>query len=335
MSVIPTIKDVAREAGVSYATVSRALNDHPEVSDETKKRIMKIALEMGYQPNAIAQGLVKKETKTVGLIIPDITNPFFPEVARGIEDAAVEAGYTIFLCNTNWNAQREERYFDVLIQKQVDGLIIGPSSEEVSHLGKVLASGIKTVFISRAINHTNGTSIIIDNILGAKQAVEYLIQRGHQRIAFIGGQEDISTNRERLQGYTQALNNNGLALDESLIKTGSFKRDSGYFIMNQILKSDDCNRPTAVFAANDLLALGVIQAVKENGLSIPEDVAVVGFDDIEFASLPEIQLTTVSQPKYDMGKLAFSTLMELIRGGGYSSGRKILLDPVLVIRQTS
>ncbi len=335
MSVIPTIKDLAREAGVSYATVSRALNDHPEVSDETKKRIMKIALEMGYQPNAIAQGLVKKETKTVGLIIPDITNPFFPEVARGIEDAAVEAGYTIFLCNTNWNAQREERYFDVLIQKQVDGLIIGPSSEEVSHLGKVLASGIKTVFISRAINHTNGTSIIIDNILGAKQAVEYLIQRGHQRIAFIGGQEDISTNRERLQGYTQALNNNGLALDESLIKTGSFKRDSGYFIMNQILKSDDCNRPTAVFAANDLLALGVIQAVKENGLSIPGDVAVVGFDDIEFASLPEIQLTTVSQPKYDMGKLAFSTLMELIRGGGYSSGRKILLDPVLVIRHTS
>lgn len=160
MSVIPTIKDVAREAGVSYATVSRALNNHPEVSEDTKKRVMKIALKMGYQPNAIAQGLVKKETKTVGLIIPDITNPFFPEVARGIEDAAVEAGYTIFLCNTNWNAEREERYLNVLMQKQVDGLIIGPSSEEISHLGRILDSGIKTVFISRAINHAKSTCII-------------------------------------------------------------------------------------------------------------------------------------------------------------------------------
>lgn len=335
MTIIPTIKDVAREAGVSYATVSRALNDHPEINEETKKRIVKIAMKMGYRPNAIAQGLVKKETKTVGLIIPDITNPFFPEVARGIEDAAVEAGYTIFLCNTNWNAKREERYLNVLLQKQVDGLIIAPSSEEISHLRIPLNSGIKTIFISRVINHANSTCIIIDNILGAKQAVEYLIGRGHRRIAFIGGQEDISTNRERLQGYTQALSANGLEFDESLVKTGSFKRDSGYFIMNQLLNTQESNRPTAVFAANDLLALGALQAVRENGLGIPSDIAVVGFDDIEFASLPEIQLTTVAQPKYDMGKLAFTTLTELMGGGGYSSGRKILLDPVLVVRKTS
>lgn len=334
MAGIPTIKDVAREAGVSYATVSRALNDHPEISEETKKRIVKIALEMGYRPNAIAQGLVKKETKTIGLIIPDITNPFFPEVAHGIEDAAVEAGYTVFLCNTNWNPEREERYFDDLIRKQVDGLIIGPCSEQISHLEKVIDSGIKTVFISRASNHPNTVSILINNLLGAQQAVEYLIQQGHKRIAFIGGREDISTTQERLQGYTQALNKNDLPVDESLIKIGSFKRDSGYFITNELLKLDDSNRPTAVFAANDLLALGVIQAVRESRLSIPKDVAVVGFDDIEFASLPEIQLTTVFQPKYDMGRLAFSTLIELIKGGGYASGRKILLDPVLVVRQT-
>ena len=333
MRAIPTIKDVAKKAGVSYATVSRALNNHPEINEETKKRILKIAMEMGYQPNAIAQGLVKKETKTIGLIIPDITNPFFPEVARGIEDTAVEAGYTIFLCNTNWNVEREERYLNVLMQKQVDGLIIAPSSEEVSHLKKILDSGMNTIFISRVINHANSTCIIIDNIRGGQQAVEYLIQRGHQRVAFIGGREDISTNQERLQGYAQALKNNGLKFDNTLVKTGSFKRDSGHYIMNQFLKLEE--RPTAVFAANDLLALGAIQAIKENGLSIPSDIAVVGFDDIEFASLPEIQLTTVAQPKYDMGNLAFSTLMELIKGGGYSSGRKILLDPVLITRKTS
>jgi LacI family transcriptional regulator len=328
-----TIKDVAKEAGVSYATVSRALNNHPEVNEDTKRRIFKIAAEMGYQPNAIAQGLVKKETKTIGLLIPDITNPFFPEVALGIEEAANEAGYTIFLCNTNWNEEREENYLNVLLQKQVDGLIIAPSSENLAHLKKVLDLGVNIIFISYMIRHPNSTSIIIDNICGAQMAVEHLVKKGHKRIAFIGGFQDISASNERLKGYKYALKQNNIEINKAYIKNGDFKRETGHIMMHNLININ--KKPTAVFAANDLLALGAIQAIKEEGLSVPSDIAVVGFDDIEFASLPEIQLTTVAQPKYEMGKLAFETLIKQLKGEGNKIGKKILLDPELIIRGTT
>lgn len=326
----PTIKDIAEKAGVSYATVSRALNNHKDVNDETRKKVIKIAREIGYQPNAIAQGLVKKETRTIGLVIPDITNPFFPEVASGIEDAAEEAGYTIFLCNTNWSKEREANYLDVLLQKQVDGLIIAPSSENLNHLKRVLQSGRKVIFISRMIRHPNSTSIIIDNVSGAQMAVEHLIDKGHKRIGLIGGFKDISASRERLKGYRYAMEMNSLEINESYIKSGDFKRETGHVMMHELLKLKPA--PTAVFAVNDLLALGAIQAIKEEGLSIPGDVAVIGFDDIEFASLPEIQLTTVSQPKYDMGRMAVDTLLEILAGDDNNINKKIMLEPRLIVR---
>ena len=325
-----TIKDIARKAGVSYATVSRALNNHPEVNEGTRKRILKIAAEIGYQPNAIARGLVCKQTNTIGLLIPDITNPFYAEVARGIEDAANEVGYTILLCNSNWNEEREERYLNVLIQKQVDGLIIAESSEK--HQSSLLETRLKsTVFISR-INFANSTSVIIDNITGGRMAVEHLLNKGHQRIAFIGGLEDISANQERLKGYKNALEAHNISINQNYIRNSNFKRESGHYVMKEILKINP--KPTAVFAANDLLALGAIQAIKEQGMSIPGDVAVVGFDDIEFASLPEIQLTTVAQPKYNMGKLALLTLVEQIKSKSFVR-QKIMLEPELIIRGTT
>lgn len=328
-----TIKDIAKKAGVSYATVSRALNNHPEVNEATRKKIFEIASEMGYQPNAIAQGLVKKETRTIGLLIPDITNPFFPEVALGIEDAANEEGYSVFLCNTNWSEEQEERYLSVLLQKQVDGIIIAPSSEKQNHIEKIFEMGVKkVVFISR-INYSNSTSILIDNVRGAQMAVEHLIAKEHSRIAFIGGIKDAASNQDRLQGYKNALVANGISIDNDYIQSGDFKRESGHFITKKLLKLTP--RPTAVFAANDLLALGAIQAIKEEGLTIPGDFAVVGFDDIGFAALPEIQLTTVAQPKYNMGKLAFLTLLDQIKGGDNIINKKILLDPVLIIRKTT
>ena len=328
-----TIKDVAKNAGVSYATVSRALNNHPEISEETRKKILRIAAEMGYQPNEIAQGLVKKETKTIGLLIPDITNPFFPEVALGVEDAAGVEGYSVFLCNTNWTEEQEERYLQVLRKKQVDGVIVAPSSERLTHLKKVFHVGIKpAVFISR-VNYANSTSISIDNVGGARLAVEHLIGKGHERIAFIGGLKDASSNQDRVQGYKNALEINGLALNAAYILSGDFKRESGHQATLKLLQLRP--RPSAVFAANDLLALGAIQAIKEAGLAIPGDIAVVGFDDIGFAALPEIQLTTVAQPKYDMGKLAFLTLLDQLRGGDGIINKRILLSPELIVRGTS
>jgi LacI family transcriptional regulator len=330
---MPTIKDVAKKAGVSYATVSRALNNHPEINEETRKKIVKISSEMGYQPNAIAQGLVKKETKTIGLLIPDITNPFFPEVARGVEDAANMEGYSVFLCNTNWSEEQEERYLEVLMQKQVDGIIIGPSSERTSHIKKVFHLGIKpAVFISR-IDYSNSTSILIDNINGARIAVEHLINKGHQKIAFIGGLKDAYSNQDRLLGYKNALEVNGIPINQEYILNGDFKRESGHHTTQKVLQANP--RPTAIFAANDMLALGAIQAIKEEGLAIPGDISVVGFDDIGFAALPEIQLTTIAQPKYDMGRLAFLTLLDQMKGGDGVINKRILLNPELIVRKTS
>ncbi|GAB6137253.1 LacI family DNA-binding transcriptional regulator [Halanaerobaculum tunisiense] len=331
-----TIKDVAREAGVSYATVSRALNDHPDVNEDTKKRILKVANEIGYQPNDIARGLVNQETKTIGLLIPDITNPFFPEVARGVEEAAIEAGYNVFLCNTNWNKEREKHYIDALLQKQIDGLIMVPSSEELDHLEKLLNSGVKTIFISSFIRHLDFTSVIVDNISGAQRAVEHLIERGHENIGFIGAEEDRFDNQERLKGYKKALRANNIEIEQKYIKDqeGSYKRKSGYYLMKELLDLDLC--PTAVFNYNDLLALGAIQAIREEGLSVPEDIAIIGFDDISFASLPEIQLTTVAQPKYNMGQIALENLVEQIKDKEEKNiSRRILLDPELIIRRTS
>lgn len=326
-----TIKDVAEKAGVSYATVSRALNDHEEVNEDTKKRILKLAKEMGYQPNAIAQGLVKRKTETIGLMIPDITNPFFPEVARGVEEAANEAGYTVFLLNSNWDQERELNNLDVLLQKQIDGLIISPSSENRKYLKNIVEKDLKIIFIGRTIRYQGSTSIIIDNVHGAWMAVQHLIDDGHKKIAFLGGDEELSISQERLKGYKNALKDYDIQVDKELIRTGNLKRKSGYLMMQELIKEE--RDFTAVFAENDLLALGAIQAIEESGRSIPSDISVMGFDDIDFASLPEIQLSTVSQPKYEMGKMVFETLLGQIKGDT-NANKKVLLEPELVIRGT-
>ncbi len=328
-----TLKDVAKEVGVSYATVSRVLNNHPDVSEITKKKVLRKVKEMGYKPNALARGLVKNETNTIGLIIPDITNPFFPEVARGVEEAAAEAGFSVFLCNTNWNEDREEKYIDVLLQKQVDGLIVAPSSERPRHLTKINNSNLKMVYITRLVDEGNSTSVTIDNVRGAEMAVEHLISCGHKKIAFIGGFQDMEATRERFEGFQNAMRKHNIDINNEYIRSGEFKRETGYTLMNEMLDSD--LQLTAVFTVNDMLALGAMQAIKNRRLSIPKDIAVIGFDDIEFASLPEIQLSTISQPKHEMGVIAFNTLLDQINNKTPLAQKKILLAPKLIIRETS
>ncbi|TDO69926.1 LacI family transcriptional regulator [Halanaerobium saccharolyticum] len=334
-----TIKTIAKELGVSYATVSRALNDHPDVNEETKKRVISKANEMGYQPNAIARGLVNNETKTIGLVIPDITNPFFPQVARGVEEAAVTADYNIFLCNTNWNPEREDHYVNALMQKQIDGLIMTPSSEDVNHLKNLLNSQLKTVFISSFIPLNDYTSIIVDNAKGTEKAMNYLIKKGHRNIAFIGAGEERYANQERLKGYKNSLKKHDIKIEDKYITNvkNSYDRKSGFDLMNQIINNFNKKQlPTAVICYNDLLALGVIQALRLKGFRIPEDMAVIGFDDISFSSLPEVQLTTIAQPKYEMGKIALETLIEKIKTGSEKKfENKIVLSPELKIRATT
>lgn len=332
-----TIKDIAKKAGVSYATVSRALNNHPDVNQNTRKEIVELAKEMNYQPNAIARSLINKKTDTIGLLIPDITNPFYPEVARGVEETAVEKNYNIFLCNTNWNMDREEHYINALLQKQIDGLIMTPSTEDLEHLEILMNSNLKTVFISSYIDHPDYVSVIVDNIKGVKKAVYHLLKNGHKDICFIGAGESRFANQQRLYGYKQALIENNIEVKEKLIKNegNSYNIKDGYKLMKNILE-DNMKKPTAVICYNDLYALGAIQAIKEKNLNVPQDIAVIGFDDISFASLPEIQLTTVAQPKYQMGSIAFNTLINKMSGNeDATEGNKIVLEPQLIIRKTS
>jgi len=334
-----TIKDIARKAGVSYATVSRALNNKRGVREATRRRILELASKMSYTPNAIARGLVKKQTLTLGLIIPDITNPFYPEVARGIEDGATEGGFSIFLCNTNWEREREVHYLRLLAEKRVDGIILAPIDDgfEAGEFGP--AGKIPVVYVCNAPRGAEHSFVVIDNVLGGFLATEHLIRAGHRRIGFVGSTEDSLTIAERLEGYRRALKKHGLQGEKKYIRLGEFKQETGYRIIRSMIADGDY--PRAVFAENDLLALGIMQGVKASGLSVPADVAVVGFDDIPFSGFPEVRLTTINQPKYEMGRKAVEILLEQIGGPAGTQPlrpvqiRQIYLKPQLVVRESS
>ena len=320
--------------GVSYATVSRALSGKAGVNEETRKTILAEAANVGYQPNAVARGLVTRKTNIIGLAIPDITNPFFPEIARGVEDAASELGYNIFLCNTNWSFEKEETYLRVLQERRVDGIIITPVSDEELYRN----IQIPMVFISRVPAEVNSSFVVIDNVRGGFLATKHLLETGYKRIAFIGGKSEVHVSAERLEGYKAALNRYKHSIDETLIVSGKFNSQSGYELAGKLLSGP--NPPDAVFAANDVIALGVLQSAKELGLNVPGEFGIVGFDDIPFAAYSQIQLTTVSQPKYQMGKIAAEICIGEIGDRAksdiaHSASKKIILEPELVVRGTT
>ncbi|WP_094548425.1 LacI family DNA-binding transcriptional regulator [Petroclostridium xylanilyticum] len=322
-----TIKDIAKVANVSYATVSRALSNHPEVSDKTKKRIQDLAKAMGYTPNAIARGLVTKNTHTIGLIIPDITNPFFPEVAQGIEDCANRNGYQVFLCNSNWQLNKEKEYLKALYEKRVEGIVIGPVSNDVSHLLDTVNKNVPLVFAAYKPQIEECNYVATDDYKSAVIAMEYLIKLGHRKIAFIGGQHKV-----RLNGYIDILQKYNIPVMPSYIKYGQFKQESGYQMAKELLIENEI--PTAILAGNDIIALGVIQAIEEFGLSVPNNISVVGFDDISFAALDKIQLTTVFQPKYKIGELCVEILLDKIKNPDNHKFVHKILEPKLIIRKT-
>lgn len=323
-----TLKDIAKVAGVSYATVSRALSNHPDVNYDTRERIKKIAEEMNYVPDPSARGLKGKNTNMIGLIVPDISNPFFAELALGVESFANENGYCVFLCNTNWDYEREKTYIYVLNAKRVDGIIISSVMEMADHHRNLSAP---MVYVTEGPKHDDVYYVGIDNKMGAAITVEYLIKLGHKDIVYIGGSEKTSTNRERFEGYKEAMIKHGFTVDANIQMFNSFSRESGYKATMEIL----INRkiPTAIFAVNDIVALGVIQAIEEFGLNVPKDISVAGFDDISFSSMHRIKLTTVCQPKFEMGRMCTELLLKLIKG--QEVPRKFnILQPSLVIRNT-
>ena len=326
-----TIKDIAKKAGVSYATVSRAISNKYGVKSETREKVEAVARQLGYTPNGIARGLVNKQTHTIGLIIPDINNPFFPMVVRGIEEVVQKHGYSIFLCNSDYDSQRERHYLSLLAEKRVDGIILMPGGEQQNQEA-ANTSGVPMVYVCREFFEAEKSFVVIDDERGGFLATRHLIEQGYESIGFIGSTNQASATGARFRGYQLAFEKFGIPLNKDYIIAGEFKWEVDHRIITEMITQKKV--PRSIFAENDFMALGIIQRIQETGLKIPEDIAIVGFDDILFANFPGISLTTIRQPKYEMGKIAAKILMDQIINKCHDP-KRIIIEPELVIRKSS
>jgi len=329
-----TIKDIARLADVSTATVSKVLNGKDEkISDRTRNRIFALVEEYNYVPNRIASSLVTKKTKTLGLIIPNIANPFFPEIARGAEDLANERGYNLILCNTDDNLEKEESYIDMLEEKMVDGIIFTASSQRKDKLDRLSKVSVPVITVDReVVGLATQGKIVVDNVKGAYDAVNYLIESGYEQIVHVTGPMSSKPARDRLEGLKKALEENGLIFNEATVYSGEFKSEWGYEAVKQIFKNKV--EIDALFCGNDLIAMGALKALRELNLDVPNDIGLVGFDDIYMAQMLEPELTTVSQPNYEMGYQSAEMLIDMIENKR-KEAKPIILDTKLIIRRST
>ena len=307
-----TVYDVANASGFSIASVSRALNGQPGVSEATAERIREIAEGLGYQPNDVARSLVAKSTQTIALLLPDITNPFFPELVKGVQSVADREGQVLLLSDRADLGTKLAKDMAVLRRKQVDGVIVvaGTLGAETNDS---LFHGIPTVFLDRHVEAFRVPSVGVDHEAGAYQATSHLIQLGHRRIAHIAGPADVAVSRQRLAGWTRACREAGIDVDPSMIVRGDFLEEGGHSAGAALLESGV--EFTAVFAANDLSAVGFLALCAQRGISVPNDVSVIGFDGIHLSRYTTPTLTTVAQPILDLGVRAGELLLELIRTG--------------------
>jgi LacI family transcriptional regulator len=326
------MRDVAERADVSVTTVSHVINATRPVSDELRQRVLAVMEELGYQPNRLARSLRRGKTHTIGMIIPDSINPFFAEVARGVEDTSFAQEYSVILCNSDGNLDKELLYTNVLIEKQVDGILFVAAGLSTERILELQARRIPLVVVDRDLPDASVDSVLTDNAQGGWLAARHLIELGHRRIACITGPSDITPSAQRVTGYRQALGESNLALDETLILKGDFQYGSGYRAARQLLAT--LHPPTAIFACNDLMAVGAMSAAVELGLRVPADLSVVGFDDVRLASFANPPLTTVVQPKYEMGVVAASMLLERMRDLDIPARRRVF-ETSLQARQSS
>lgn len=327
-----TIKDIAKSLGISYSSVSRALNNKPEVNEETKKKVIAQAKKMGYKPNAIARGLVTQESNTIGVIIPDIANSYYGEVTESIIETANENGYTIFLCISNWDIDLEKKYLKTLQENRVDGIILKPCKDDSSRNFDDEIY-VPYILLEGWTDDPEYSSVSVDNTHGGYMATKHLLERGYKNIAFIGGLSNSISTINRIKGYTNALKEYKKAVDKNLILLGEFTIDSGYDLAKKLLQ----NKPDidAIFVASDVMALGVLDYANTHGYNIPDELGIIGFDDIFYADLPQIQLTTMHQPKHDLGKYTLEFLLDRIHEGKDTISKTIVLQSKLMDRKTT
>ncbi len=330
-----TVHDVARRAGVSTSTVSHVVNETRFVSDELRERVMAAMRELDYTPNAAARMLTLKRSHTIGLIVSDIRNPFFASVARGVEDVAQERGYTLVLCNSDEDADRETACLNALETRAVDGVLLASAGVADEHLSRLVKAGFPIVLVDRDLADLKAPAVLLDNEGAAYSAVWHLITRGHRRIAMLSGRAAISTTTERIAGYQRALREADIRVDDRLVVSGASTSEGGAIAANAVL--DLQPRPTAIFSGNNLMSIGALQAIASRGLAVPDEIALVGFDDFPFPWSDAFRphLTTVAQPTYELGRRAAELLVQRLKGSLAQSAERVVLDGQLVVRESS
>ncbi len=329
----PRIEDVAQAAGVSATTVSHTLTGKRPVSAAAQARVRAAVKELGYSGNAMARGLRTQRTHTIALVIPDITNPFYPIVARGIQDAVTGAGYQVVVCSTDGDLERESSFVKEMAARSVDGMILGLLHPPTTVLGSLVDQNPRIVLLGHHAGGELGDSVISDNRVITAEATRHLIRTGRTRIAFVGGEHGLGPGDERQAGFEDAILGAGLTLDPALVVATGYARASGASAVSRLL--DAGTHFDAVVAVNDLAAIGVLDALRGYGRSVPADVAVIGFDDIDAAALVYPSLTTIDNRAYEKGTLCGRLLLQRISGEFSGPFRQIVVPGTLVVRETA
>lgn len=308
------MRQIAERAQVSVGTVSHVINGSAKVREKLKLRVLEAIRSLGYQPSQLARGLRRNQTNMWGMIIPDVTNPFFPAVVRGVEDVAYERSYRVVLCNTDHDPSKEISYLNELRSYRLAGILIIPASESVlgPQLHSMVTSGPPVVCIDRRPGGWDGDVVLVDNEAGAYVATGHLLRMGHRRIAVITGPLNLTNAAQRLQGFTKAVEEAKITIDPKYVQQARFTRQSGYESAVQLLRMTP--RPTGIFSCNDMMALGVLSAIRELGLRCPQDVSLVSFDNLDFGEFTDPALTSVHHPGYQLGTSAANLLLERIDG---------------------
>ncbi len=334
-----TIKDIARELNVSSSTVSRALKDYPGISDETKRKVKEVAEKLNYRPNAIALSLRKSRSFTIGVIIPEVVHFFFSTVISGIEEVASSRGYNVILSQTNESLAREKSSIETMLSNQIDGFLVSFSKEttDFEHFSKLLDHGYSIVFFDRVPDIPHAINVMVDDYRGAYNATSHLISQGYNRIVHLAGPKNLSISKERERGYREALSNHGVNIDPNLIVECAYgTSDEASKITEKLFKSLN-EKPDAIFANNDMAAVGAMLACKSLGYNIPNDVGIVGFSNWQFCSMIEPTLSSVSQPGFKIGLKATELLLDMIEKklDPATITEPIVLDTELLIRNSS
>lgn len=329
-----TIVEVAKRASVSIATVSNVIRGTKRVSPDLQERVKAAIRELDYSPNAIARGLKVKQTRMLGMVLPDITNPFFPGIIRGAEDTAFDRDYFLVTANTDEQIGRERRLLAALRSYRADGILLASApGSDVSHIRRTIHSGVSVVFLDRPVSGVEADAVLLDNVRGARECVRHLLQFGHRRIAIITGPLTLQNARERLQGYEDALRESDVPVDSALILEGDYRVDSGHRLATQLLK--DRTDVSALFVCNGVMTVGVLNAFEEAGVQCPRDLSLATFDDLTLDHSSHSHLTAVVQPSYEMGSRAATLLMDRIEGRLTGDPVILRVVPTLVVRDST